>query len=374
MKSERQHHAADLVGAERVDRDRRAQRGIDAAGDAEQYAGKSVLADVVAQAQHTGRVIALVALDQRHDRPGTAPAVGALGPVQRDDALLEGGQLRRDRKIGVERERRAVEHQFVLSADLVEIDQRQAALGDASDRDRQPEIVLVARVGRAVRHHQNFRAGLGEAFDDVFVFLGLFEPDVLADGNADPDALDRHRTRGGTAREQAFFVEHAVIRQIRLEAKRDAALIEQRAGIIELAVFDPGRADQHRGPTARGLARQFLDGGAAGGLERGLQHQVFRRVAADEQFRQHQQIGAVGLGLVTRGARLGGIAGDIADRRVQLRQRDLEGFGHGSDGALHKSKLQMLALERAYAFGDGKQPECPGHQAARRRPPPNPCP
>jgi hypothetical protein len=91
--------------------------------------------------------------------------------VQRDDALLEGGQLRRDRKIGVERERRAVEHQFVLPADLVEINQRQAALGDAGDRDRQPEIVFVARIGRAVRHHQNFRAGLGETFHDVLVFL-----------------------------------------------------------------------------------------------------------------------------------------------------------------------------------------------------------
>ena len=171
VKPERQHHAANLIGAERIDRDRRTQRGIDAAGNAEQHAGKAVLADVVAQAQHAGRVIALVALDQRHHGPGAAPAVGALGPAQRDDALLEGGQLRRDRKIGVERERRTIEHQFVLSADLVEIDQRQAALGNTGNCDRQPQIVLVARIGRAVRHHQNFSAGLGEALDDVLVFL-----------------------------------------------------------------------------------------------------------------------------------------------------------------------------------------------------------
>ena len=160
-----------------------------------------------------------------------------------------------------------------------------------------------------------------------------------------------HRTRGGAAREQALFVEHAVIRQVRLVAKGGyAALIEQRAGIIELAVLDPGRADQDSRATARGLARQFFDSGAAGGLEGRLQHQVFRRVAADEQFRQHHEIGAVGLGLVARGARLGGVARDVADRRVQLRQRDLETwFGHGSDGALHKSKLQMLASKRFQA-------------------------
>ena len=253
--------------------------------------------------------------------------------------------MRCDRKIGVERERRAIEHQFILPADLVEIDQRQAAFGDTGDGDRQPQIVLVARVGRTVRHHQDFRAGLGEAFDDVFVFLRLLEPDVFADGNADPDAADGHRTRGGTAREQPLLVEHAVIRQVRLEAKGgDAALIEQRAGVIELAVLDPGRADQHRGAAALGFARQFFDGGAAGGLEGGLQHQIFRRVPGDEQFRQHHEIGAVGLGLVTRRARLGGVAGDVADRRVQLGQRNCElGFGHGSDGASHKSKLQMLA-------------------------------
>ena len=77
-------------------------------------------------------------------------------------------------EIGVEREGCAVEHQFVLAADLVEIDQRQAALGDARDRDRQAQVVLVARIGRAVRHDEDFRAGLGEALDDVLVLLGLF--------------------------------------------------------------------------------------------------------------------------------------------------------------------------------------------------------
>ena len=88
------------------------------------------------------------------------------------------------------------------------------------------------------------------------------------------------RPRGRAAGEQALLVEHAVVRQVRLEAQRcDAALIEQRAGIIELAVLDPGRADQHRGAATRGLARQFLDRGAAGRLEGGLEHQIFRRIA-----------------------------------------------------------------------------------------------
>ena len=39
---------------------------------------------------------------------------------------------------------------------------------------------------------------------------------------------------------------------------------------------------------------------------------------------KHHQFGAVGLGLRARGASLGGIAGDVADRRVQLGERDRE--------------------------------------------------
>lgn len=73
--------------------------------------------------------------------------------------------------IGIQRERRAVEDQLVLAANLVQIDQRQPALGDPRHHDGQPEIGLVAGIGRAVRHHQDFGAGLGETFDDVLVFL-----------------------------------------------------------------------------------------------------------------------------------------------------------------------------------------------------------
>ena len=122
--------------------------------------------------------------------------------------------MRRHRKIGIERKRGAVENQFVLAADLVEIDQRQSALGHPRHRNRQPHVGLVARVRRAVRHHQDFRTGLGQAFDDVLVVFGFLEPGILADRHADPDAADRHRARGGPAREHALFVEHAVVRQV----------------------------------------------------------------------------------------------------------------------------------------------------------------
>ena len=267
----RQHDASHRVLAERIDRDRRAQRQIDAAGNAEQHAGEPVFLHVIAQAKNAGRIVGLVALEQRQHRPRAAPAVVAPCPAQCRDVLDEVGQLRRDRQIAVEGKRGAVEDELVLAADLVEIDERQSAFGDACDRNRQPDVGLVARVRRAVRNQQNFGAGLGEALDDVLVILGFFQPDVLADRHTDADAFDRHRPRGRPAREQALLVEHAVIRQIALVAERgDPPAVEQRASVKELALVDPGGADQHRGPAIGGFLRQAFDGRPTGRLERSL--------------------------------------------------------------------------------------------------------
>src|SRR6185295_19806421 len=100
-------------------------------------------------------------------------------------------------------------------------------------------------------------------------FLGLLEPYILADRHADADAADGHRAGGGAARKQPLFVEHAVIRQVGLETdRRDASAVEQRTGIVELAVLDPRTADQHRRAAVRGLARKLLDGRTARRLKR----------------------------------------------------------------------------------------------------------
>ena len=255
----RQHHAVHLIGAERIDRDRRAERGIDAAGNAEQHAGKAVLADVVAQAEHAGRVVGLVALGLLGDRPGAAPVVAVPGEPQRGDALLERRQLRSEREIAVERERRAVEHQLVLAADLVEIDQRQAAFGDPRHRHRQPHVVLVAGIGRAVRHQNDLGAGLGQRLDHVLVVLGLFQPDVLADRHADPHAAHGDGARGRSARKQPLLVEHAVVRQVALEAqarrcgRRRAARRHCRACRPRPRACRPASPARHRRSRARAL-------------------------------------------------------------------------------------------------------------------------
>ena len=88
-------------------------------------------------------------------------------------------RLRHEAAIGVEHERGAVEHQLVLAADLVAVDQRQAGLGDPRDREVEAHVLLVVLERRAVRHDQDLGAGLLEALGDVP------GPHVLADHAAE---------------------------------------------------------------------------------------------------------------------------------------------------------------------------------------------
>ena len=161
--------------------------------------------------------------------------------------------MRRKRPVAVQRERRALEHQFVLAADLVEVDQRQPAFHDARHRDALANGELVAFVGRGVGDQQDFAAGLEDAFDRVGA------PDVLADRHADAHAAKDDRPRRRPRREHALLVKNAIIGQIDLEAHRfDAPAVEERHRVIELAVLDPGQAHQRGGPAVGRLAREVL--------------------------------------------------------------------------------------------------------------------
>ena len=132
-----QHHRMDALGAERVDRHRRAERQVDAAREAEHHAGEAVLVDIVAQAQDAGRIVGLVALLDHLPRSlDAAPALVAPLPHGARDHRPEGGKLDGEAAVGVQRERRAFEHDLVLPADHVEIDQRQAALDHPRRRRR----------------------------------------------------------------------------------------------------------------------------------------------------------------------------------------------------------------------------------------------
>src|SRR5438034_881729 len=88
--------------------------------------------------------------------PATALSIGTTWyptprPLARSARRLDGFAERRElageRAIAVQGKRGAVEHELVLPADLVDIDQRHAALGHPRHRDVETELVLVTGIG-----------------------------------------------------------------------------------------------------------------------------------------------------------------------------------------------------------------------------------
>ncbi len=254
------------------------------------------------------------------------PAGLALLPRGQRHRLGIGGHLRHQRAIGVQHEGSAVEDQFVLAADLVEVDERQSGLRHPRGRDVEALLRLAAPIGRTIRHQQHLGAGLGEALDDVA------GPDVLADRDAETNAAKIHRARQRPRREDALFVEHAVIGQVDLEPNRDGAPVEQRIGVVDLAPFLPRQSDEHSRTAVSGLAGEPLAGIAAHILKGRLEDQILGRIAGEKELREHHEVGAQTRRLVPRRAGLGFVAGHVADDGVQLGECEFECLlGHGSD-------------------------------------------
>jgi hypothetical protein len=164
----------------------------------------------------------------------------------------------------------AVKDEFVLPAELIDINQRQASLDDPRDRHLHTLLGLVAPKRRAVWANDEFRACFYEALDNI----GL--PQVLADRQAKTHTAELHRPGHGPWLEDTQLIEDTVIRQLHLVAHRaDAALLYQEHAVVQFAVFSPGAAD-HQTRTIPDFQRERFRRLAAGDLNCGLQHQVLR--------------------------------------------------------------------------------------------------
>ena len=105
------------------------------------------------------------------------------------------------------------------------------------DRKVEAHVFLVPPVRRAIGNDHQLRPGLGEAFDHVFV-VAPFGPDVFADRNADAHAAEIDGTGRRPRREDAPFVEHAIVRQVHLPAHGgDDAAVEQAIRVVDLALL-----------------------------------------------------------------------------------------------------------------------------------------
>ena len=310
------------VGAQRIDRHGGNHGRVDTTRQAQYHAGETVLQHIVAKPQHAGLPRLGLVLGHGQDLARHAgPAVLDAQPFCECDLLFEHRHLPGQRPVGIEHEGGPVEDELVLPAHLVEVGHGQARLGDTRHDEVEAHVILVALEGRAIGREQDFRSRLGQRL------AGLFRPDVLADGNAKPHAPEGDGAGCRTSIEHALLVEHAIVGQVELVAHRlDLAVGKQGDGVIEIGPLAPRQADQHGG-AGHGLLRQLLDGGTAGLHEGGAQHQVLRRIAADEEFRKQDQVGI--RRLAPRFAGTVQIGTDRAQSRVELRQRDDESVGHG---------------------------------------------
>ena len=258
----RHHHRVHPLRPQRVDRDRGRERGIDAAREAQHDAGEAVLVDIVAQAQDHGAV-------DRLERPAGAGRSGRARPAARRSSaprspagqrqrLDEAGRLRHQPAVGVEREGAAVEHQLVLAADLVDVEQRQPGLGHPRHGELQPQVLLAVLERRAVGDEQDLGPALGQALGHV---LG---PHVLADHDAEADALAARQRQGQRARDRAGREARASRRTRRSSAarawrpgRRCAPPCEQRRRRCRAGrPVAPGRAHDQGRAAVGGVARR----------------------------------------------------------------------------------------------------------------------
>ena len=350
----RHQHARDVFGAERVDGDRGDERGVDPTRQTDQDVGEAVLADVVAGAEHE-RLVHLVhrrerRFDPRRDARVGRAAIGDLdlGQRQRFDAatrielpLVERGphvdvddeqifdellRPRDEQPLFVEHERRTVEHELVLPADEIRVDDRYRRVGGARREHRLALGEPLRVVRRRVEVDDQLRAARGFGEDRP----GR-APRVLADRDPDLDPRDvEERQRLPRRDEVPLFVEDAVVREELLAVHAvDATVRAHGRGVVQIAAGF-GKPDDRGG--ARGARRDLVE--HLDGLrdERGAQEKVFGRVPGDGQLREHDEIAARGLGRVVRLEDPGRVALEVAHDDVQL--------GGGHPKARHRPRIR----------------------------------
>ncbi len=325
----RHEHAVDPLRSERVGGDGGGQRRVDTAGQPQDHRGEPVLADVVAGGQHQGRVdLAEVVRARGHgvgQRPvgrqrgvgdqvafdgdavglrRRAPHARSLRPrqfqVRHQKRLLEPRGARDQVPGGVHDQGVAVEDQFVLAADHVDVGQCHVGLAGAAGAQLQPRVPLVALVRRPVQHHQQGGPGLAHGGDRAAVL-----PQVLADHEGRVDAVQPHHREDVSGDEVAELVEHPVVGQVVLGGGEDRPPPVQQGHRV---LRGPDRLAQ-RGGRGSPAAAQVADGdgklaqslggeppgqgvhGLDGGVDEGpAQREVLHRVSGDHHLGKHHQV------------------------------------------------------------------------------------
>ncbi len=153
----------------------------------------------------------------------------------------------------------------------------------------------------------------------------LVVPEVLADRDAEPLAAERHESRARARLEVAPLVEHVVRRQEALPAeRRQPAAREERGDVVVrlpgLLLVRDERADEER--RLLHPSRQVLQDARRSLLERGAVEEVLRRIAADRELGDEEEVGLLLLRARERVEDLRAVPREVAERRVELRERE----------------------------------------------------
>ena len=298
------------IGTQRIDAQRSHERRVDAARQTEQHAVEAVLVHVVAQSQlERGPQLGIAVLRQRRDLPRPTRHVAHHEILRAVDATRDQFTRR------VVHQAAPVKRQLILATHEVRVADGDAVVAGEGSDERVALLALaeVVRRGREVDDQRRTvtRRGMRRA---------VRHPDVLADRQT--HTLAGHVNDHGTVArdERALLVEHAVVRQRHLvEARLDLAVAQQVRGVAHARGARVRAADDDRdGQTDREFGNRCL----ARRHERRAQHEILGRIAADRKLRRDDQLGTLFGGTVDRSADQRGIAGEVADRRIKLGERE----------------------------------------------------
>ena len=147
-------------------------------------------------------------------------------------------------------------------------------------------------------------------------------PDIFTDGDADGDIPDRYHARFLARLKIAFFIKHAVIRQVLLAINGADRPPGNYRGHIEQGIALPERVSDY-GHDAVNLSCYPFDRLFNVFLEMRAQQQVLRRVSADTQLRKYNGVGRQFVAGTAAGIdNPAGIRLDSANRKIQLRHDD----------------------------------------------------
>ena len=268
------HHRLHPISPQGVHCYRQSQRGIDAARQPQQNAGETILVDVIAHTQHQRLIhLGYFGLLRRNHARLQLP----IRNLNKINHFRKHRPLVRELACTVHGKRRAIKHQLILPAHLIDVDDRDAGIRRTLAHNFIASLQLRHVIGRGVQHQQHLCAGIACGN------RGGLLPHVLANVDAQAHALMLEHARRITGVEVAHLVEHLVVRQQRLQIRRNNAPIPQHRSRIEILIAHAMRMTDDQRNT-RDLTREPGQRIGTAFVEIVAQQQVFRRITADGQL------------------------------------------------------------------------------------------